>query len=946
MIESIALEATTAELTPELASDPYSGDHRAELSRLPCLRDRSYRAAATDTEPVGPDQPDPMIAHCIGPYQITARIGGGIMGQIYHGTQSEECSHPVAIRLVKTRMSPDEIVQRFRSGIGVQAALGRHPNIVALQDFGTDPGHPYLVTDYVDGRPIDEYCDHHRLDVPTRLRLFGDVCRAVHFAHQHAVIHEDLKPGNILVTADGIPKLIGFGIARLIQPVARSDVRPRANSPTPSVWTGGAVLTPEYASPEQVKGEPSTTATDVYALGTILYALLTGRWPYCLKTRDTPEIFQAICEQVPEKPSKSIISYPVERGKLPSSPPSASTPSPSIQPEQQAALQPFSRSKFQTLDEIAVARATTPRRIKRILTGDLDAIVLMGLRKEPEWRYASAEHFAEDIQRYLVGLPVRAHQDSLAYRTAKFLGRNPLKAVAALTLFLFLVGGITLSTTGLILMRREQSRAENSSRIGLLAVNQFFSHVSQERLLAQPWLQPLRKALLEDARRFYANLVNQRGDGRMRPLELALASAHLAKISSLIGSKAEAVFQYEEAAKRWQKLLASQPKNRAYQENLARTFNELGMVLAHSESRAEEALHAFRRAQDLLEPLVAIEPRSASLHHDLALVLLNCAQIERDHGQVEKAITSLQRSLAIESELLVHDPNSLESQITAARAYGNMAQILVNQPDGLEPASAAYQNAVDLLQSVTNARPELADQSCELAALLGNLATCQALEGKLDSALSTASTGVAILERLDRQHSGLLNYQQGIGSAYNMMSNLHRLRREPADSLAFAEKARTLLDRLVSKHPTDLTARRELAKSHTSIGRILQQMGEPVESLRSFQRAVDLYESMADRDPHDDYNLASNLSLCIPLIGTKNGSQGSLDTLNLSKGDKRHRDVYSDRATEVLRRAIRGGFHHAESLRSDTDLDPIRDRPDFQSLLRNVERSQANHKQR
>jgi tetratricopeptide (TPR) repeat protein len=365
----------------------------------------------------------------------------------------------------------------------------------------------------------------------------------------------------------------------------------------------------------------------------------------------------------------------------------------------------------------------------------------------------------------------------------------------------------------------------------------------------------------------------------------------------------------------------------------------MGIALVLLKGRDDEALCTFRRAQDLIEPLATADSQSFSRRHELGLILQNIARLERDRGQLEKAITSIERSLAIEAQLLIENPHALDSQISTAKAHGMLAQILISQPDGLEPASAACQKAVELLESVTNEHPDLADQSNELAVLLGDLSSIQQVAGKLDSALATAQKALAIFERLDRQYPGLLKYQGGLGSAYNMMSDLHRLRREPAESLAFAQNARSLLHRLVSEHPDDVHSREDLAKSYNNIGRILQQTGEPVEALRSFQRAVDLYESIPDLDPRNNYNLVSNLALCIPLIGTKNGSQGSLDALNLSKGDQHHRQVYSDRAVEVLHRALSSGFPNAELLRFDTDIDSIRDRPDVQALIKDVEGS-------
>jgi hypothetical protein len=210
------------------------------------------------------------------------------------------------------------------------------------------------------------------------------------------------------------------------------------------------------------------------------------------------------------------------------------------------------------------------------------------------------------------------------------------------------------------------------------------------------------------------------------------------------------------------------------------------------------------------------------------------------------------------------------------------------------------------------------------------------MDGKLDSALLSLRKAAEILGRLDRQFHGVLKFQGGLAAIDNMMSDLHHHRREPADALALAEKARTVLERLVSEHPEDLNSRIELARSYNSIGRGLQHSGEPAEALHSFRRAVDLYESISTLDPRSRYNLACNVSLCIPLIGAKRGTEGTLDPDELNKTDQVHRRLYRDRAMEVLRRAARDGFLDPEILQSDTDLNPIRDRPDFADLIKDV----------
>ena len=914
LIESIAMEAVTVAVMPT----PARSVGLAGSEEVRTVTAGHEGDTPSDSEPIPLGEPDPMLGRRIGPYELTARIGGGGMGIVYRSTRVEDFRQDVAVKLIKRGMDSDAIVRRFHTESRVQAALGKHPNIAGLLDAGTtEDGRPFFVMEYVDGQRIDAYCDGHRLDVPARLKLFGQVCGAVHFAHQHAVIHRDLKPSNILVTSDGVPKLIDFGIVKLIHPES-----------------GELVLTPEYASPEQVNGEPITTASDVYALGVLLYHLLTGRRPYRLKDRTTSEIFQAICEQVPERPSTAVVRRPVRRAgpsaPVPSGPPSEPSPLPSPAPP-----------STPDPEEIAEARGVPPVGLERILAGDLDAIVLMALRKEPESRYASAEQFADDVHRYLEGLPVRAHRDSPGYRAAKFVRRHAAAVAVAIVLLLALVAGIAGTTTGLVLARRERDRAEESSRQARRAVDQFFTRVSEERLLNQPGLHPLRKALLQDAQRFYEEFLDQHGGDPTLRAELASALARAAKITGEIGSPAQAVPRLQQAVALWKDLVAAQPGNPDYPQELARTLNDLGVMLMRLEGRRDQALRTFRRAEGLLVPLIAADPSSGPPRHELSLVLQDIGRIQLDQGQPDEAIETLQKVLVIEGQLAAEDPKAIEPRISMAKAHGLLGQALMLQPDGTEPALESCQKAVELREEVVRDRPELADQSYLLAMDLGDLNVVQQLAGKLDSALKSLRRAVEILERLDRQYPGVLNYQGGLASTYNMISDLHRRRRELAESLAFAQKARAMLDRLVAEHPKDVYSRIDLAKANNNIGRVYLQSGESVEALRSFQRAVDLYESLPELDPRNSYNLACNAALSIPLIGAERGTQGTLDAGKLSKGDRFRREKYGDRAVELLRRATRGGFLNLEVLESDTDLDAIRQRADFQDLIKEVEKKAA-----
>jgi serine/threonine protein kinase len=906
------------------------------------------------TAPAGPppeerpiparDDADPMVGRRLGVYRLVARIGGGGMGSVYLAERIEDYEQQVAIKLIRRGMDSEAIVRRFRTEIHVQAALGKHPDIAGLIDAGTaEDGRPYFVMEYVDGRRIDEYCDDRRLDIPARLRLFGRVCEAVQFAHQHAVIHRDLKPGNILVTGDGVPKLIDFGIAKLIDPgdggaggIARPDAADELTR------TGELVLTPEYASPEQVQGEPVTTASDVYALGVVLYQLLTGRRPYRLKARTTAEVFQAICEQAPERPSTAVVRRPDRRPakpaattSSPAAPPGESTttaPTPPLpEPAPAPALGPVP-------EEVAAARGTTPAGLKRALAGDIDMIVLMALRKEPERRYASAAQLADDLQRYLDGRPVRARGDSAVYRAGKFVRRHAAAVAAATAVVLALVAGIVGTTWGLVLARRERDRAEVSSRQARRAVDQFFTRVGEERLLNQPGLHPLRKELLQDARRFYEEFLAERaGDPSLRA-ELAGARSRLARITADIGSYAEAADQYGQAIELWDDLLRSYPGESEYQEELAGALNGRAVALMRMTGRREEALDACRRARELVDAAIAGGPAPASRRHLLAQVLQNTAQIQLDQGHPREAIETLGRVLEIEGPLAAEDLRSLNPQVAVARALALLGEIHVGQPDGSGPALASYQQAVEILEAITREHPGLADEAYLLATDLGNLSVAQRVAGKLDSALKSSRRSIEILERLDRQYPGVLHYREALAQAYNLISDLHRRRREPTESLSFAEKARPLLERMVAEHPEDIDSRVDLSKSYNNIARVRQQSAEPAEALRSFQRAVDSLEGLPDLDARNSYNLACNLALCVPLIGAQEGTQGVDDPETLTPGDRVRRQLYGDRAIEVLRRAVRGGFLNAEILLSDPDLAAIRGRDDFQQIVKDADK--------
>jgi eukaryotic-like serine/threonine-protein kinase len=379
---------------------------------------------------------EPSAERRIGPYRVLRELGRGGMGVVYLADRDDgQFRRRVAVKLLRAAPDADELHRRFLAERQILASLN-HPYIAQLLDGGiTDGQMPYLVMEYVDGVPITTFCDRHRLGIRERLRLFQDVCAAVHHAHQNLVVHRDLKPGNVLVTGRGEVKLLDFGIAKLLNPVL-------GPADAPLTRTEFRVMTPEYASPEQVRGEAITTASDVYALGVLLYELLTGRSPHAPDGDSGQVLARRVADHDPQRPSSVVTRGGGEDGD------------------------------DDTAEALATARDTSVERLRRMVRGDLDAITLMALRQEPGRRYGSAELLSQDVQRFLDRMPVLAHRGSRAYRFGKLVRRHRIAAGAAVLVAASLVGGTAAATWQAAEARREQ-RLANAARAEAEAVTQF-----------------------------------------------------------------------------------------------------------------------------------------------------------------------------------------------------------------------------------------------------------------------------------------------------------------------------------------------------------------------------------------------------------------------------------------------------------------------------------------
>lgn len=396
---------------------------------------------------------DPFIGQTLGHYRIEKCLGKGGMGNVYLAVRTSDYQQLVAIKVLRQGMDTKEILRRFRSEIQVLAVLGKHPNIARLLDAGnTEDGSPYFVMEFVEGEYLDQYCDRRKLGLIKRIRIFRTVCGAVHFAHQHMIIHRDLKMSNILVQPDGVPKLIDFGIAKLTAPELGFQ-------PADPTLTEFQMLTPGYASPEQVRGDSLTTASDVYSLGVVLYELLTGRKPgkpadFCRSENsvDPENVLDPI------KPSK-VVSDTV------------------------SVTRDDGRKVVLSAEQISKRRATTPRRLQLLLGGDLDSIILKAMQNEQHLRYSGAVDLSDDLLGYMDNRPVSARPLGRIQQLFRLCKRNPLPSSLFMLVLIVMAAGLWhLSHLSTQLVQTTALQGAALEADILRQVQEFYSKVVVERI--------------------------------------------------------------------------------------------------------------------------------------------------------------------------------------------------------------------------------------------------------------------------------------------------------------------------------------------------------------------------------------------------------------------------------------------------------------------------------
>ena len=812
---------------PDREAERYLGslpeDLRPEIAKMLA----ADRKAGSFME--GPAFIDPGITAKVGPtdetkpteidgYTILETIGTGGMGTVYVAERrGEEFTQKVALKVIKRGMDTHAVLKRFLTERRILADLD-HPNIARMLDGGsTEDGVPYFVMEYVKGEQLRVYCEKRDLDLRARLLIFTKICSAVNHAHQKLVVHRDIKPSNILVTEAGEPKLLDFGIAKLLNP-DRNAVDGGATA------TNFRVMTPEYASPEQLRGEPTTTLTDVYSLGVVLYELLTGLRPFQAEGGNPLKIVEAMTSREPLKPSVA-----------------ASSSHPEVtSPGDQATV---ANSTHRTGEAPARSSTLPPAHDARALRGDLDNIVMTAIRREKERRYQSVQELLDDVERYLRGLPVKATGDSLRYRFGKFVGRHRAAVSAAVIVAVALIASAAVSGYQYRQASIERVRAEARFAEGRkFASAVIYNHY--ERIKNLPGSTEAKAGLIADAVN-YLDAVSRDSSGDADfQRELAQAYLKLAEIQGLstgagdLGDQAAARANIGKALGLLEQLVAANPNSIVDQRLLAQSHADMAYVTAVGENTAHSD-----RAFEIYKHLRTINPDKEQAESDYARSLWDRANRVRESGDNRGAIEHFSEAAAIYETLYNHGAGNKRFRRSASLTYKNLGS--VHRVAG-DPAAAlaSYEKAREYDKQIVAEAPENLDAALGLSFTHRGIAEALTDLKQFQRAVSEFDAAITIQERAfsdDRENAFLAD---ALHETYTGVGVAHRELSDYAHAEAFFRKAFEL-ERTTKRDSVDTLHRQYLAKAHLEYGEMLMRKGGSREKARTeLQTAMSAFDEI------------------------------------------------------------------------------------------------------
>ena len=733
-----------------------------------------------------------------GAFEIVRKIGEGGMGAVYLARRSEDFEQRAAIKLINgTPAGAALMADRFLEERRILAAL-EHPNIARLLDGGiTRDRQPYLVMEYVEGVRLDQYCESKGLSIPQRLELFRKICAAVHFAHQHLVIHRDLKHGNILVNQQGEPKLLDFGIAKVLSP-------PGASPEETATMTAGLLLTPQYASPEQIQGLPCTIATDIYSLGVILYELLTGKAPHAEAAATPAEMISAVVFREAERPS-----------------------------------------------------VAAPAPLKAQLRGDLDGIVMKSLAKQPDQRYGSVEQFSEDVRRHLEGLPVTAVEGSRVYLARKFVRRHRLAVAAAALILVSLVAGLAGTLWQARAARRQRDLAEQRfSDARKLADYLLFS--LYDSVQALPGSLPVRADMATQSLLYLDRLAAARSEDPALRRELAEGYLRLGLIleapvgyGDSLGNAGKALESDQKALALLEPLARANRNDTRIQQDLAHAYLQLGPVLNYS-GKPDQGIGKLNQANAIFETLVASNPRDVAGRVDAgrAYVALMDVISGRGGGVVEPAskdqvMAASDKAIAHFDAALAVSPVEPRALLGLATAYNTRGTLFAASGD-LQTAIGNFTRGLDTLQRLPSTEKN-ADTEGTAARMETMIGYCQGELGQIAAALATLKQAQDVLDRLGASDPKNATIAFRRVNLFRTRAAIHQYAGHLKDAISDHKMTIQILDGMVATDPSKMSNRLIRAEEQGKLAALLVKDGQLSEATGIAKAGIQYLDEIADR---------------------------------------------------------------------------------------------------
>ncbi len=733
----------------------------------------------------------------IGGYRLRTLLGQGGMGVVFEAERTGDVGGTVAVKLIKRGMDSALVARRFRQERQILARLV-HPHIAHLVDGGvSESGRPYFVMEKVEGTPITTFCIHHQMGIDGRVRLFLQVLDAVAFAHRNLIVHRDLKPSNILVREDGAAKLLDFGVAKVLDEHREGDVT--------LTRLGGRVLTPSYSSPEQVRGEPVSTASDVYSLGVVLYELLAGRPPFQLDTAPMAEVQRVVSFEAPTRPSDAL-----------------------------------SRSPSLHVDTLPVAR--------RALSGDLDAILLKALRKEPERRYESVMAFHDDLCRYLDRKPVAARRGTVAYRAERFLLRNRAAMAAGLAATIVLISGIVWGSRQAAETRRQAALAQQRVEDVQGLVNTLLFEV-HDAVASLPGSTGARKLILDRAHEHLADVGGELPDDPDLLMDLAEAYRRLGEVEgrtmgASLGDRPAAQESFEQALALAERAVAGDSSDLVRLRALGLLHERLAGALVFG-GEVEAGVAESRQAQAIYERIASAYPDSA--RHQLTAVIgrINLSDYEGhpafpNLGRVDEAEAGYQEALDRLGSPPLRDDTSYGVVRFRGLVAERMARMLRVRGD-FAASFERYRESLAVRAGLYEAYPNDDEAWRDVGVTHQNLCSVGNTLGRFDEAWAECDRALDIYSA--RFDIDSLNAQtlSDLASVHNSYEELHLSRGDTLRAIGHLALMAEWAERRLLRDPTSLAARNSRLEALLTRGLILARRDAPVPDLaETFRLAAEL----------------------------------------------------------------------------------------------------------